>query len=591
VEFEALHHDATTRAGILRLDGQSVATPGIGWYASDRVDPPSNGDADLLLSQSHDDALSHAGSFFRPLPRQEPCMPPSYVYPDVMPAELHEHAVAWNRRQATDIQIVSARAPDAVDGDATVYVLANARELFSNPRRFVEAVVAVREAVGYHGVLYTPGLGRPAELALLAYCTVDLVDSLPLVEAARDGLFLSIDGAVPADAYAALPCRCPGCTDDTGFDGLLAHNYNAALSEMRQVRHAIAAGSLRTLVERRCQVSPHHLSILRLLDIGHTGFQEARFPVRGGTVNATPLSLSRPDVERFRSRVLSRYRKPPSASILLLLPCSAGKPYSRSRSHRRFDEAIGASGNPYATHRVVVTSPLGIVPIELDAVYPAAHYDISVTGRWSRDEQAVITGMLDRYLRENDYDLVVQHLPDDIASFLDLDAVDTCRGHPTSRDSLTALTDTLREETASYEGVSWQTRKREWVAALLRYQFGSAGLLDDAVVKGRHPRFRVFRDDMQLGMFVPERGLFSLTLDGTGWLAGLGSYRVDIEDFTPLGSVFAVGVVDADPGIRCGDEVVVLHDGDIRGVGEATMNGDEMRESEVGEAVKVRHHP
>ncbi|MFO8132603.1 MAG: DUF5591 domain-containing protein, partial [Thermoplasmatota archaeon] len=224
-------------------------------------------------------------------------------------------------------------------------------------------------------------------------------------------------------------------------------------------------------------------------------------------------------------------------------------------------------------------------------VYPAAHYDISVTGRWSRDEQAMAAGMLRRYLRENEYDLVVQHLPDDTASFLDLDAVDTCRGHPTSRESLAALTDTLRMETASYESVPWRTRKREWTSALLRYQFGSAGLLDDAVVKGRYPRFRVFRDGGQLGMFVPERGLFSLTLDGAGWLAGLGRYRVDIEDFTPLGSVFAVGVVDADPDIRCGDEVVVVHDGDIRGVGEAAMNGDEMQESTVGEAVKVRHHP
>ncbi|MFO8133090.1 MAG: DUF5591 domain-containing protein, partial [Thermoplasmatota archaeon] len=409
MEFEALHHDATTRAGMLRFNERSIATPGICWYASDRIDPPSAGDVDMLLSQSTDE-LSHAGSFFRPLSQEGLCIPPSFIYPDAMPAALHEHAAAWNRREATDVQVVSAGALDVVDGDATLYVLANARELFSNPRRFVEAIVAVREAIGYHGVLYAPGLGRPADLAVLAYCTVDLADSLPLVEAAREGLFLSIDGAVSADAYEALPCRCPGCLAGDGFDGLLRHNYNAALAEMRQVRHAIATGRFRSLVERRCQVSPHHLSILRLLDAGHASFQEARYPVQGGSVNATPLSLSRPDVERFRSRVLTRYGKPPSASVLLLLPCSAGKPYSRSRSHRRFGEAIGASGNPYAVHRAVVTSPLGIVPIELDGVYPAAHYDISVTGRWSRDEQAMAAGMLRRYLRENEYDLVVQHL-------------------------------------------------------------------------------------------------------------------------------------------------------------------------------------
>lgn len=583
-----MHHDATTRAGALRLDDRSIATPGILWYASDRIEPPSF--AGMLLSQSGD-ALSHAGSFFRPLPQRNLSIPPSFVYPDALPAPLHEHAAAWNRRQATDVQLISAKARDAIDGDATMYTLTNARELFARPRRFVEAVVAVREAIGYQAVLYTPGLGRPAELALLAYCTVDLVDSLSLIEAAREGTFLSIDGAADADAYEAQPCRCPGCTQNEGFDALLRHNYNAAWSEMVQVRHAIAAGTLRSLVERRCQVSPHHLSVLRLLDGEYAPFQEARYPVQGGNVSATPLSLSRPDVERFRHRVLTRYRKPSSAAILLLLPCSARKPYSTSRSHRRFADAIAASGNPYVVHRMVVTSPLGIVPIELDGVYPAAHYDVSVIGRWSRDEQAMVTDMLHCYLKRNEYDMVLQHLPEDIASFLDIDAVNTCRGHPTARSSLAALTEQLRTETASYEGVPWQTRKRERVAALLRYQFGSAGLLDDAMVKGRYPRYRVFEGDEQLGMFVPQRGLFSLTLDGARWLADLGSYWVEIEDFTPLGSVFAVGVVDADSSIRCGDEVVVVHDGGIRGVGEATMNGDEMRESDNGEAVKVRHHP
>ncbi len=574
---------------MLRFNERSIATPGILWYASDRIEPPSY--ADMLLSQEREDALSHAGSFFHPLSQEGLCIPPSLVYPDALPAALHEQADAWNRRQATDVQVISAKALDEVSGDATLYVLANARELFSRPRRFVEAVVAVREAIGYQAALYTPGLGRPAELALLAYCTVDLVDSLPLVEAARDDVFLSTDGAVDADGYDEMPCQCPGCLNGKGFEGLLRHNYAAAWSEMIQVRHAIKAGVFRSFVERRCQVSPHHLSVLRLLDDQYEGFQEARYPVESSSFTATPLSLPRPDVERFRRRVLTRHRKPQSASILLLLPCSAGKPYSTSRSHRRFWEAIAACGNPYATHRLVVTSPLGIVPIELDAVYPAAHYDVSVTGKWSRDEQAMLNGMLHRYLEDNDYDMVVQHLPEDIESFLAVDAVDTCQGHPTSRSSLDSLTDLLRTETAAYEGVPWQTRKRERVAALLRYQFGSAGLLDDAVVKGRYPRYRVFRDDVQLGMFVPERGLFSLTLDGARWLAGLDTYWVEIDDFTPLGSVFAVGVVDADSGIRCGDEVVVLHDGDIRGVGAATMNGCEMRESEVGEAVSVRHHP
>src|SRR5438094_9701488 len=101
-------------------------------------------------------------------------------------------------------------------------------------------------------------------------------------------------------------------------------------------------------------------------------------------------SLHRPEIVRFRRRIRERYRKPPSARVLLLLPCSARKPYSASRSHRRFREAIQACRNPSVVHEVIVTSPLGLIPRELERFYPAGAYDIPVTGDWSRDHAAIV---------------------------------------------------------------------------------------------------------------------------------------------------------------------------------------------------------
>ena len=83
--------------------------------------------------------------------------------------------------------------------------------------------------------------------------------------------------------------------------------------------------------------------------------------------------------------------------------------------------------------------------------------------------------------------------------------------------------------------------------------------------------------------------MISLTLEGGKILAGENSYRVKIHDFEPKGSIFAVGVKDADDEIRIGDDVVVLRDDELVGVGVAQMNPDEMVESDRGEAVKIRH--
>src|SRR5207245_1482509 len=109
-------------------------------------------------------------------------------------------------------------------------------------------------------------------------------------------------------------------------------------------------------------------------------------PVAGGATRAYAAQpLARPEIVRFRRRIRQRYAKPPSARVLLLPPCSARKPYSTSRSHRRFRDAIVASANPTAVHEVIVTSPLGLIPRELERFYPAGAYDISVAVCCRRD--------------------------------------------------------------------------------------------------------------------------------------------------------------------------------------------------------------
>src|SRR3989442_12245444 len=96
-------------------------------------------------------------------------------------------------------------------------------------------------------------------------------------------------------------------------------------------------------------------------------------------------SLTRPEIVRFRRRIRERYGKPPSARVLVLPPCSARKPYSTSRSHRRFRDAILASADPSAGHEVIVTSPLGLIPRELERFYPPGADDIPGPGARARD--------------------------------------------------------------------------------------------------------------------------------------------------------------------------------------------------------------
>jgi archaeosine synthase len=330
------------------------------------------------------------------------------------------------------------------------------------------------------------------------------------------------------------------------------------------------------------------------LDRDHYLFLERNLSVSGGPLVATTNdSLNRPEIVRFRNRVRERYKKPPSKKILLLLPCSAKKPYSSSKTHRIIRSTMAEIANRHVVHEVVITSPLGVVPKEVELFYPAQHYDIPVTKCWSRDEINMIQKDLLEFLKKNRYDRIVVHLPGDYEFVWDIldDYTNTCIDTPLSSASLEKLKEVLNDLVLPYDKISAKKVIGENMDSFARFQFGIAGekLINDTEVKGRYPNIRIIREKKQIGMLVGDRGMISLTLEGAKVLAGENSYRVKIHDFEPKGSIFAVGVKDADDEIRIGDDVVVLRDEELVGVGVAQMNPDEMVESNRGEAVKIRH--
>jgi archaeosine synthase len=345
---------------------------------------------------------------------------------------------------------------------------------------------------------------------------------------------------------------------------------------------------------------PWLVSLLRHMDLRQGALCERFSPVNrpetaGPILALAKASLDRPEVVRFRERVVHRYKRPPGAPVLLLLPCSARKPYSSSLSHRMFRSRIDRCRNPGAVHEVVVTSPLGVVPLELENFYPAGNYDVPVTGDWDAEEMRVLREELKAFVTAGKYHRVVCHLPgmEFLKAVLPEHTAFTVTGSATSHDSLDRLEEALR--TAVHEVPKKGRREAlfERLQALCRFQFGEGGpaLLEGCDIKFRGPDIKFMgAGNFQAGMVLHDRGLVSLTMDGGKRLLGKTGYEVEIGDFMPSSAVFAAGVLHAGPVIRPGDEVLVVHKGELRGVGVAVMSACEMEERGKGTAVKVRHH-
>ncbi|MFZ2535138.1 archaeosine synthase subunit alpha [Methanothrix sp.] len=577
--FEVIRRDGPARMGKLLLNRQ-ISTPGV-------INPDDYISAGSIYSYN---SLDEAIAIQEGLKGQKKLAILPYV-----PSALHSEpalelaAMDLDGPKGLLVHPFSEKTPDGAD----VYLMGNAGSL-ENPRDLVKAVVKVRDKTAPDSALYAPALATPANLALLVYLGIDLIDGTRMIADGLLGRYHTRDGVWAAKELAErdeLFCLCPHCQKmreketrrETNL--LVAHNLQKLEEELLAVREAVRSQTIREYVERQVRVTPDQTAALRLLDAEHR-YLERRTPVsRRSTFYANCAeSLQRVEVTRFAERVLERYQAPKS-DVLLLLPCSARKPYSTSRSHRLFAEAIG-SARRYL-HELILTSPLALVPRELEEAYPAASYDVPVTGHWDREERAWLAACLEAYLKKNRYARIVAHLEGELEQTVRescLDAVYT--GGGTSGPALTRLSEAVKEACCD--------ASRLPDLRLLRYRAhadfyfgqgaGDALLAGKVIVRGRE-----IQDENKRPLASwTINGNMALSMAGAKRLEPLGRYIVKIGDFLPKGSLLAPGVVNADEQIRPGDEVIIEGE-QAFGIGRAKMSGWEMAASRRGVAVEIRH--
>jgi len=593
--FEILYRDAAARIGKLIL-GREISTPAV------------------IGIQDKDSPVIDSGSLWKKTAHYEPENKKLVILPHKsLPLRTREEIIK-EFQDSVKAQITTNFSPKGIVihpftseyPESELYVLDAAKQLENKPRELVESIIRLKESTRADSLLYVPALATPDNLSMLVYMGVDIVDETLAIIKGYEDIYLISSGEFPLDRLHEFPCACRVCSENTPHEiaklpkkeraELLSQHNSAKLhEELRAVREHIRAGQLREYVERQCRVRPWLTAALRLMDAQHL-FLEKRTPIfRPNTLYAnTQESLSRVEIKRFAQRVMERYSKP-QLDTLVLLPCSAKKPYSISPSHQKFISALGKHRK--YVHEVMLTSPMGVVPRELELTYPAAHYDTPVTGQWDLEERAWVGGCLKNYLLKNRYKNIIAHVNgaykeicENVESELGLEFTYTANEGVTSHASLENLKNAVSALEHAKKRAGEQA-KLDIFRATVDYQFGrGAGdtlVAGDAAVRGPYPKFQLFANK-QLATLIPTYGTAALTVEGGLRLREHPYYKVKIADFVPHSSVLAPGVVDADAQIRPGDEVIVEGE-TFFGVGRALMSGWEMKECGRGVAVELRH--
>lgn len=290
-------------------------------------------------------------------------------------------------------------------------------------------------------------------------------------------------------------------------------------------------------------------------------------------------SLFRPEAVRWRKRM--EIMKP-LGDVVVLLPCSMKKPYSNSKSHQKFKKVSRSY------QELIVTSPFGICPRELENTFPIQSYDVSTTGSWSQDEIDITGKLIEKYTKDK---TVIINLSggylESCSQYVD-DFINVCEnGKPTSPDSIY----NLRIELKKHEKISSREKLLHELRSIAMYQFGSKGynfIPDDVKTKGMYHK-KILSNNKQLALLNKNYGLYRLKLAGGEILKELNINIVNIDFDLETNTVFAPGIGKASHNIIPNDEVVVIKDNEIVGVGKAVLTGREMEECENGVGVKIKH--
>ncbi|NPE07932.1 MAG: DUF5591 domain-containing protein [Asgard group archaeon] len=499
--------------------------------------------------------------------------------------------------------------------------ITNLLPLLNNQRQAVSFLAGINSFLPVDSILYLLSPVPHTFWPILAYAGINVFNNGFAEIASKQSMYLTDFGGIDLVSSSEKPCFCEACNsvdqiiellmpDPKNSDQSLLEKHNKWITtkKIREIRNALRNSDLRSYVEQMIHSNVFSGAALRLLDKQHNDEIISRTPTWKTALikHITEYSYYRPEIQEFQQRIRDRYQIRGSKKVVVIFPCSARKPYSFSKSHGKFLNTLGSISNNKRGYiqELILTSPLGVIPRELEMVYPAAHYDIPVTGDWSHEEKEIAVKQLTTVLSEAKTSKlsVLAHVSNEYVELckeaekqLKMKFKYTTSGDKTtSSESLSLLFDELNSILKDLEPVTYRS-DMELIQTIADYQYGS-GIGQEMFKekcrirsKPNQPQF-IMQDKKQIGVIQPTTGKLSLTLETGKTLAEEEKYFVLFDDEELEGStLFAVGVVDADPQIRPTDSVVILNKKrELVGVGNAIISGKDMKETRRGPAVKIK---
>ncbi len=252
----------------------------------------------------------------------------------------------------------------------------------------VDMIMAAKMNLPVQKPLHLFGAGHPLMFALAVALGCDLFDSAAYALYAKKGRYMTETGTSRLNELEYFPCTCPRCvlttpkelreeSPDAVRTFLAEHNLYVSMFELRRIKQAIKDGRLWEHLQMQSHSHPSLLQAFKKLEKYRNWIEKHDVSVKNsGLFCFDSTDLMRPEVVRHERRLAERYT-PPKVPILLLSPQTRTKPFHRSREFRQIIGGLKDKSNGFLdkVHVCFYAAPFGIIPYELDEVYPLSQHE------------------------------------------------------------------------------------------------------------------------------------------------------------------------------------------------------------------------
>jgi 7-cyano-7-deazaguanine tRNA-ribosyltransferase len=189
---------------------------------------------------------------------------------------------------------------------------------------------------------------------------------------------------------------------------LAEHNLYVSIAEIKRIKQAIRDGRLWEHVEIRAHAHPELFTALKTLK-KYKDFIEEYSPTmkKSGIFFSDSIGLVRPEVVRFRSRLVQCYSPPADALILLLSPQTRKKPFHKAHEISKIRHGLQHLDKNLSdkVHICFYAAPFGVIPMELDEVYPLSQHEVSLP--LDQETRDYVADQVTDYIKRTQYAIVV----------------------------------------------------------------------------------------------------------------------------------------------------------------------------------------